>query len=316
MGLLSKPEVIVLKESNSANEYLEKLEQLLQDASEEMKDTINKEIAITKAGIAGENNILFELKNSGMDMVVLQDIFIETQNGLGAQIDFIVITKKLFYIIECKNLFGNIEIDGSGNFIRTFEYNGKKIREGIYSPVTQNERHLNIINQIRQEDKGAVWSALLRSTFNNYYKSYIVLANPKTLVYDRFAPPEIRNQVIRADQLIYDIKWMNSNAKVISTSKKDMLEIGHRFLSMNKEDRKDYLEKYENLISDIQNASEQSNKNSEEKNEKPEETKKLLCPRCGSELVLRTAKKGNNIGNQFYGCSSFPKCRYIQQSMD
>ena len=38
----------------------------------------------------------------------------------------------------------------------------------------------------------------------------------------------------------------------------------------------------------------------------------LRCPRCGSELVLRTAKRGNNAGNQFYGCSNFPKCRYIQ----
>jgi restriction system protein len=38
----------------------------------------------------------------------------------------------------------------------------------------------------------------------------------------------------------------------------------------------------------------------------------LICPRCGSELVLRTARKGANAGNQFYGCSSFPKCRYTQ----
>ena len=30
------------------------------------------------------------------------------------------------------------------------------------------------------------------------------------------------------------------------------------------------------------------------------------------KLVLRTAKKGENAGNQFYGCSAFPKCRYIQ----
>ena len=36
------------------------------------------------------------------------------------------------------------------------------------------------------------------------------------------------------------------------------------------------------------------------------------CPKCGAELVLRTAKKGSNAGNQFYGCSNFPKCRYIQ----
>ncbi len=38
----------------------------------------------------------------------------------------------------------------------------------------------------------------------------------------------------------------------------------------------------------------------------------LICPKCGSALVLRTAKKGENAGKQFYGCSSFPKCRYVQ----
>ena len=38
----------------------------------------------------------------------------------------------------------------------------------------------------------------------------------------------------------------------------------------------------------------------------------LICPKCGNKLVLRLAKKGDNAGNNFYGCSSFPKCRYIQ----
>ena len=40
-----------------------------------------------------------------------------------------------------------------------------------------------------------------------------------------------------------------------------------------------------------------------------------LCPRCGSPLVLRTAKKGANAGGQFYGCSAFPKCRHVQQRL-
>ncbi|MEK3876475.1 topoisomerase DNA-binding C4 zinc finger domain-containing protein [Paenibacillus sp. FSL M7-0420] len=31
------------------------------------------------------------------------------------------------------------------------------------------------------------------------------------------------------------------------------------------------------------------------------------CPKCGSKLVLRNSSKG-----QFYGCSSFPKCRHIK----
>lgn len=33
------------------------------------------------------------------------------------------------------------------------------------------------------------------------------------------------------------------------------------------------------------------------------------CPKCGEEMVLRTARRGANAGNQFWGCSAFPKCR-------
>jgi len=34
-----------------------------------------------------------------------------------------------------------------------------------------------------------------------------------------------------------------------------------------------------------------------------------LCPVCDRGMVLRTAKKGKNVGEQFWGCSAFPKCR-------
>ncbi|EMA2446692.1 NERD domain-containing protein [Vibrio fluvialis] len=37
------------------------------------------------------------------------------------------------------------------------------------------------------------------------------------------------------------------------------------------------------------------------------------CPRCGSEMVLRETKRGKNIGKQFWGCSTFPKCRAVKQ---
>jgi restriction system protein len=36
------------------------------------------------------------------------------------------------------------------------------------------------------------------------------------------------------------------------------------------------------------------------------------CPKCGSNMVLRTSKKGANAGKQFWGCSAFPKCRVVQ----
>ena len=35
-----------------------------------------------------------------------------------------------------------------------------------------------------------------------------------------------------------------------------------------------------------------------------------FCPKCESEMVLRTAKKGLGAGNKFWGCSSYPRCRF------
>ena len=33
------------------------------------------------------------------------------------------------------------------------------------------------------------------------------------------------------------------------------------------------------------------------------------CPRCGNTMVLRTASRGENRGNQFWGCRGYPTCR-------
>jgi len=36
------------------------------------------------------------------------------------------------------------------------------------------------------------------------------------------------------------------------------------------------------------------------------------CPKCGAGMVLRTAKKGPNTGNQFWGCSTYPACKTVR----
>ena len=50
---------------------------------------------------------------------------------------------------------------------------------------------------------------------------------------------------------------------------------------------------------------------SENTQKNPKENAKT-CPKCGSKLVVKVAKKGKNIGNKFWACSNFPKCRYIE----
>ncbi len=57
-----------------------------------------------------------------------------------------------------------------------------------------------------------------------------------------------------------------------------------------------------NLISEVQKEPKPLNKKSDDN----------ICPLCGAEMVLRTAKKGPNTGEKFWGCSAFPKCRFIK----
>jgi restriction system protein len=33
------------------------------------------------------------------------------------------------------------------------------------------------------------------------------------------------------------------------------------------------------------------------------------CPKCGAEMVVRTARQGENAGRTFFGCSKYPECR-------
>ena len=47
----------------------------------------------------------------------------------------------------------------------------------------------------------------------------------------------------------------------------------------------------------------------EEKQEMPE--LEPLCPICSCKMIKRTAKKGKNAGNTFWGCSKFPNCRGV-----
>ena len=34
-----------------------------------------------------------------------------------------------------------------------------------------------------------------------------------------------------------------------------------------------------------------------------------ICPLCNAQMVLRTARKGQHAGSQFWGCSKYPGCK-------
>jgi restriction system protein len=39
-----------------------------------------------------------------------------------------------------------------------------------------------------------------------------------------------------------------------------------------------------------------------------------ICPKCESEMILRTANEGTPTGQQFWGCSKFPRCNFRMEA--
>lgn len=319
MALFGSPKPVVLKEGSTAEEQLRQMEAAKGTFDPRAEARLEKDPRLVRAGIDGERRILYELKNSHMDMFILQDLFLEHE-GLTAQIDFLVITPQRNFVIECKNLVGNIEINSRGDFIRSFE-GGK--REGIYSPITQNQRHLELIKALRKAGRSTVANLVAGSSTDDVYRSLVVLANPKTILNDRYAKREVKAQVIRADQLIETIKRINNEKgqdrdKTFHSVTQDCAEW---FLAQHKSREIDYLAKYREEPEAEQAASRPeppaSNDSDSEplaasvSKQSPADEVAILCPKCGAPMVKRTARRGPRAGTPFYGCSNYPKCRGI-----
>lgn len=248
-------EPVLLKEGTSLKRRMNYLMEILPNVKEEYKEEISKQISLLKCGLNGEEQIKYELMNSHIPMYILHDIYLEA-DGMNVQIDYIVVTKSGIYILECKNLYGNITIDRDGNFIREYDCNGKKIKEGIYSPITQNERHLEFIKYLVMKKNNIFWKNLLQKFFYDVYKSIIVLSNSKTILNNYYTKKEIKDKVIRCDQLI---SYLQKQEKISENrfSNKEMRNYAESFFKYIKEDDDDF-EQYQKYLKEPVNNQNQN----------------------------------------------------------
>ena len=125
MAFFRVQEPVILKEGSDAKEQLATLESLRETVPRSQRRRLDSDIRALKAGIVGEDRILFELKNSHLPLVVIHDLHLEFE-GLTAQIDFLVLTRRRNFVLECKNLYGDISVNARGDFVRSF--GGKETR--------------------------------------------------------------------------------------------------------------------------------------------------------------------------------------------
>lgn len=89
-------------------------------------------------------------------------------------------------------------------------------------------------------------------------------------------------------------------------SKSLMEELAKGMLERNVEQRRDYLQKYEELLRQYEASKAEQKEAAENRASEAEPSK--TCPRCGGLLVKRKGKYG-----EFYGCERYPYCRYTEK---
>ncbi|MBU3161626.1 HRDC domain-containing protein [Clostridium frigoris] len=140
--------------------------------------------------------------------------------------------------METKKLNGDIEINSDGDFIRTIKsYAGKTIKkEGMYSPITQNERHVKILKDILIREK------IIKTI---PIKSAVIIANPKTIMKKTKCPKIIQNLIYKYDQLTTLLNTELSSAKNDPEMReKQMYEIADYLVQNNKPIKFDNKAKY------------------------------------------------------------------------
>lgn len=196
---------VFVKDYEKENEQTRYLEDLYSRVQSRKRNLVKRDLVLLRQGLAGEANVCFELKNAFLPMLVLHDIRLEYE-GYTAQFDFIIITLKGIFVLETKKLNGDIEINADGDFVRSFKNGYGKIlkKEGMYSPISQNQRHVKILREI------LIRNGIIK---NCPLHSYVVLANPKTILNKRHAPKEIQSNIVRYDQLTKILQKEFSNPK-------------------------------------------------------------------------------------------------------
>lgn len=240
-------DTIFYKESSDLNDKYEALKKLNDEHPN--NDNLISELYTVKKGLDGENEIAYQLKKSHIGMYVLRDIQIKFKD-LTAQIDYVIITPVYTYFIECKNLVGNITVNENGDFIREFTVNGKKIKKGMYSPLRQVETQREVARKIWEDSANKFQKMFSSNLFDYYRRVLVVSANQDTILNTQKAPKDIKDKIIRADNLIrkitYDIN--NRNKEDTLKSQKTMEEVAKSYIDVIINEKVDYYKYYKDKL--------------------------------------------------------------------
>ena len=234
----------------------------------------------------GERAVGSELKwanKRGAEGLTLFNVYVPMNNGKTTEIDLLYITKVGIFVLESKNYKGWIfGTDTQRNWTevlytrKTWTNPRGSEKHSFYNPIMQNNTHIN------------------------WLKKYL---GPSV--------PMFSLCVFSSDCEFKDLDLSHSPNNVFVCYRREVSDIIRQchqnypeVLSENQIERI-----YNKLLplTDVDEA-----KKEQHKQDVRDRKQGLVCPYCGGRLVLRTANRGYNAGNQFYGCSNYPKCKFTR----
>lgn len=136
---------MLIKGADDQTPLLEELERRAAGVGADAKHAA-RELRIRRAGIKGERDSAYLIDfhfAQAPNWAVIHDLRIEHGNRV-AQIDHLLINRWLdFYVLESKHFHAGIKITEEGEFLQWNAY--KKSYEGMASPLEQNERHIQVL---------------------------------------------------------------------------------------------------------------------------------------------------------------------------
>ncbi len=225
-------------------------------------------------------NLAARLRLDRDTYLLLKDTTLPTDDGT-TQIDHIIISVYGVFVVETKYFKG--WIFGSAKQ-KTWTQSIYRRKYNFQNPLLQNYKHTQTLTELLQLSSEQVHSVVVfigDSQFKTQMPANVVYGGAFIDYIKSFKKPVLTPQQVEA------IKQ-----SILSKAFK-------RSVKTNKQHR-DYLR-------DKFSDSSQPNQVKEAQTPLFDKT----CDRCGANMQLRTATRGANKGEQFFGCSGYPKCRNV-----
>ncbi|MBE6590762.1 MAG: DNA-binding protein [Ruminococcaceae bacterium] len=267
-------------------------------------------------------------KFEAMGAKFLFNVYIPKENGETGEIDLLMISKKGVFVFESKNYSGWIfGSEMQKNWYQTLpQGRGKSHKELFYNPIMQNHSHIQHLNaflgkeiptrsiivfserctlknvQVKNNDikvinRNDIFGVVY--DFCSRTQKDLLSESDVSGIYSKLYPLTQVDEAVK-DQHIKNIKHN------LNTDPQPSHSVPSKAFSSTEQGTVHEEKASEDSAVDIAAHSEQSTT----------EQSALKCPRCSGDLILRTATKGANAGNRFYGCSNYPKCKYLQSFTD